>query len=87
MLSCLRSAGAVCLFDFVPSCLGAGASVLAPSFLAVGGENMAVSDIALLFAEVVKEAIPITIVWYLGELVVGSFLRAAFGGRLTFKAL
>lgn len=48
---------------------------------------MVVSDIALLFAEVVREAIPISIVWYLGELIVSTFLRAAFGGKLTFKAV
>ena len=47
---------------------------------------MQVSDIALLFAEVVHEALPIAMVWYLGELIVSTFLRTAFGGKLTFKA-
>lgn len=48
---------------------------------------MAVADIVQLFVAVVTEALPITVVWYLGELIVGTFLGSAFGGKLSFKVL
>lgn len=34
--------------------------------------------------DVVTAAIPIAIVFELGNLIVGTFLRAAFGGKLWF---
>lgn len=37
-----------------------------------------------LLTEVVKLALPIAIVFELGNLIVGTFMRAAFGGRLWF---
>lgn len=35
-------------------------------------------------AEVMKMAIPIAVVYELGNLIVGTFMRAAFGGKLWF---
>ncbi len=34
--------------------------------------------------EVMKMAIPIAVVYELGNLIVGTFMRAAFGGKLWF---
>lgn len=46
---------------------------------------MEVSDIILLFAEVIREALPFTVTFWFGEMLVTTFLRAAFSGRLSFK--
>lgn len=35
-------------------------------------------------SEIVKLAVPIAIVFELGNLIVGTFMRAAFGGKLWF---
>lgn len=37
-----------------------------------------------LLTDVMTAAIPIAIVFELGNLIVGTFMRAAFGGRLWF---
>lgn len=37
-----------------------------------------------LLAEIISAALPIAIVFEIGNLLVGTFLRAAFGGRLWF---
>lgn len=37
-----------------------------------------------LYKEVITAAIPIAIVFELGNLITSTFLRAAFGGRLWF---
>lgn len=37
-----------------------------------------------LYTEVVKVALPVAIAFELGNLIVSTFLRAAFGGRLWF---
>ena len=37
-----------------------------------------------LVTEVMEMAVPVAIVFELGQLVVGTFLRAAFGGKLWF---
>lgn len=34
--------------------------------------------------DVMKMAIPIAVVFELGNLIVGTFMRAAFGGKLWF---
>ena len=36
------------------------------------------------FTEIMETAIPIAVVFELGNLIVGTFLRAAFGGKLWF---
>lgn len=37
-----------------------------------------------LYTEVMVLAVPICIVFELGNILIGTFLRAAFGGRLWF---
>ena len=37
-----------------------------------------------LLADIISAALPIAIVFEIGNLLVGTFLRAAFGGRLWF---
>lgn len=36
------------------------------------------------FTEIMEIALPIAIVFELGNLIVGTFMRVAFGGRLWF---
>lgn len=36
------------------------------------------------FTEIMELALPVAIVFELGNLIVGTFLRVAFGGRLWF---
>lgn len=47
---------------------------------------MPVSDIVSCYVAIVQYALPIAIVFGLGDLCVGTILRAAFGGRLTLHA-
>lgn len=37
-----------------------------------------------LFTDVIELAIPIAIVFEVGNLIVGTFMRVAFGGKLWF---
>lgn len=37
-----------------------------------------------LLADIISASLPIAIVFEIGNLLVGTFLRAAFGGRLWF---
>lgn len=46
---------------------------------------MSVADIALLYAECVKLALPFAFVFWAGEMFVTTVLRTAFGGRLSFN--
>lgn len=55
-------------------------------FILDRGVVMEVSEIIVLFVEVITQALPFTIVFWMGELIVTTFLRAAFSGRLSFKA-
>ncbi len=42
-------------------------------------------DVAVdLYTQVAVYAVPIAVVFELGNLIVGTFLRVAFGGRLWF---
>ena len=43
------------------------------------------ADIILLFAEVIEQALPFTVLFWMGEMLVTTFLRAAFGGKLSFR--
>lgn len=47
---------------------------------------MVISDIVSLYVECITIALPVTICFYLGDLIVTTILRAAFGGHLTFKS-
>lgn len=38
------------------------------------------------YLAVVESAVPVAIVFGLGNLLVGTFLRACFGGKLVFQA-
>lgn len=42
-------------------------------------------EVVKLYAEIVKLAIPFTFVFWVCEMITTSILRAAFGGRLSFK--
>lgn len=47
---------------------------------------MSSTEIILLYAECIKTALPFTIIFYIGDFITCSILRAAFGGRLSFKS-
>lgn len=47
---------------------------------------METSEIVLLYAQCIQTALPFTLVFYIGDFIVTTILRAAFGGRLTFKS-
>ena len=47
---------------------------------------MEVVDIVELYVDCIEIALPFTIVFYMAEFLVTTFLRAAFGGHLTFKS-
>lgn len=47
---------------------------------------MTVNDIVALYVECIQIALPFTIVFYLSDFLVTTFLRAAFGGKLSFKS-
>lgn len=36
------------------------------------------------FTDIMKSALPIALVFEVGNLIVGTFMRTAFGGRLWF---
>lgn len=46
---------------------------------------MEMTEIIALFTEIVREAVPFTIAFWMGEMIVTSFLRVAFSGKLSFK--
>lgn len=41
--------------------------------------------IIVAYSQIIKEALPICIVFHLANLVVSTFLRAAFTGTLSFR--
>lgn len=43
------------------------------------------NDAIALFVEIVKGAIPYGMTFALGELIVSTFMRMAFGGKISFK--
>lgn len=47
---------------------------------------MAVSDIVSIYVECMMIALPVAIVFFLGDFMVTTVLRAMLGGRLTFKS-
>lgn len=46
---------------------------------------MTIADSILVYAEVVKTALPFAVAFILGNTVVCTFLRMAFGGKVTFE--
>lgn len=48
---------------------------------------MEIADIVKLYAECIEIALPVTIAFWIGDFIVCTFLRAAFGGKLTFGSL
>lgn len=48
---------------------------------------MQISEIVALYVEVIQIALPFTIVFWMCDFIVTTFLRAAFGGRLTFRGV
>ena len=46
---------------------------------------MSAAEIVQLYAEVISQALPFTIVFFFCDFLVTTFLRAAFGGRLSVK--
>ena len=47
---------------------------------------MTINAIVALYVECIEIALPFTITFYLCDFLVTTFLRAAFGGKLTFKS-
>lgn len=47
---------------------------------------MAVSEIIALYVECIQIALPFTICFYICDFLVTTFLRVAFGGKLSFKS-
>lgn len=47
---------------------------------------MEINDIVALYVECIQIALPFTIAFYLCDFIVTTFLRVAFGGKLTFKS-
>lgn len=48
---------------------------------------MELSAIVALYVDIVKSAVPVALVFGFGDLIVGTLLRAAFGGRLSIGRL
>lgn len=42
-------------------------------------------EVVKLYAEMLKIALPFTFIFWVCEMITTSILRAAFGGRLSFK--
>lgn len=60
---------------------------LRPSLILLKGVYiMPVDDIVTCYVNIVQVALPVALVFGLGDLCVGTILRAAFGGRMTFRA-
>ena len=48
---------------------------------------MVSADIVKLYVECIEIALPFTIAFWVCDFIVCTFLRAAFGGKLTFGSL
>lgn len=42
-------------------------------------------EIIALYAECISTALPFTVIFWIGEMITTTFLRAAFSGKLSFK--
>ena len=47
---------------------------------------MPANEIIALYVDCIKIALPFTIIFYLCDFVVTTFLRTAFGGKLSFRS-
>ncbi len=47
---------------------------------------MDLNEIIVLYVDCIKIALPFTITFYICNLLVSTFLRTAFGGKLTFRS-
>lgn len=47
---------------------------------------MPIEDIVACYVNIVEVALPVALVFGLGDLCIGTILRAAFGGRMSFRA-
>ena len=47
---------------------------------------MDLNEIIALYVDCIKIALPFTIVFYMCNMIVSTFLRTAFGGKLTFRS-
>ncbi len=48
---------------------------------------MELADIVSLYVDIVRSAVPVGLIFGFGDLIVGTVLRVAFGGRLSFRGL
>lgn len=48
--------------------------------------SMDISSVVDLYVQVIQLALPFTLVFYFCDFIVGTFLRVAFGGHLTFRS-
>lgn len=39
-----------------------------------------------LYASIISSALPFCLIFFLGDLIVSTFLRVAFGGKFTFRS-
>lgn len=46
---------------------------------------MVVSDTVSVYVAMIQMALPFTFIFWGGEMIVTTFLRTAFGGKLSFK--
>lgn len=46
---------------------------------------MVVSDTVSVYVTMIQMALPFTFIFWGGEMIVTTFLRTAFGGKLSFK--
>ena len=53
----------------------------------LGGVVLSVSDAVSVYVSLIEYVIPFVAVFLLGDLCVSTILRAAFGGRLTFRSI
>jgi hypothetical protein len=71
----------LCLRSFL---LGSGRAWPGPLFI-LGGVFMVVSDTVSVYVTMIQMALPFTFIFWGGEMIVTTFLRTAFGGKLSFK--
>lgn len=47
---------------------------------------MEAQEIIALYVQCIQTALPFTVIFWISDLVVSTILRAAFGGKLVFRA-
>ena len=51
----------------------------------LGGVFLEIMDAVSVYVDMLQLALPFTFLFWGGEMIVTTFLRTAFGGRLSFK--